>query len=667
MSKQVRAGTVLAVALVVGVALGVGGAVVLTGGGGGDGDPATTVADPIDDQQVSDVQQFDSAEAYQEYLQRDVGPSGPIFFGGNVRIQPELALTDQANADVEFDAGDDGAAPAPPAEGSADTGGEGGAADGSEGPRTSGTNVQVQGIDEPDIVKTDGEWTYYADPGHVRWGDSQRTQVLNSSDPPQPVRTGAIPAGGQLLRTGDTLIAIEEDTIYGFDVSDPESPVEQWRRSLNHSVETARLTDGSVYLVLRDQPDLQRPCPIRPMGPEEDVTIPCTDVYFPGGHGGGDTTYTAMSLDPADGAVDDRVSFVGSAANTVVYVSQGSIYLTFEDSPPESEQRLAYLQGPGSEHLDQRALDRLAEIESYDLSPRAERIEIEATVERRIQRLSEEDRRETAEALAEGYVDYVEENKREFVRSGIVRIDVDGTDLSVAETGEVPGSIEGQFSLSERNGHLHVATSIQPPRGTWENDLYTLDDDLDRVDAVTGMGTEQRIYSVRYVGDRAYLVTFRQVDPLHVVDISDPTNLELQGELELPGYSDYLHPIGDDQLLGIGEEDGQVKATLFDVSDPHDPVVADDIVLRDHWTAVSQSHHAFLLDERHGVFFLPGSEGGHVVSYDDGGLQEVATVDTSEPALRARYIGDSLYVFAPGEVVVMDQTDWTETERIQLG
>jgi len=650
-----NAGTILLVAVVLGVAVGLGGAVVLTDAGDS-GDPASST-DPLDDGSVANVETFDSAAEYREYIQRGSSQSRYSFWGGTLRMTDVAVETD----DVGSDGGD---ASAPVGEGGADTETDGGGS--ADDRRTSGTNVQVEGIDEPDIVKTDGEWVYYSRFQGNYPGFSQRTQVLNASDVPHPVRSGAIPAGGQLLRSGDTLVAIESDTLYGFDVSDPEDPEEQWRIPLNHSVQTARLSNGSVYLVLRDRPSASGPCPIEPLG-EDRASIPCTEIYHPGGGAGGDTTYTALSLDPESGDVQDRVSFVGSAQNTVVYVSQGSIYLTFEDSPTRAETRLAFFQGPGSEHLDQQAKDRLEEIASYDLSPRAASIEIETTIQRRIQRLPEDEREQVMRDIAEDYQTYVSENKRELVRTGIVRIGIDGSSLGVEETGEVPGRVEGQFSLSERNGYLHVATSVTPMGGQWENDLYTLDGSLEIEDSVTGMGTDQRIYSVRYVDDRAYLVTFRQVDPLHVIDISDPTDLELQGELTLPGYSDYLHPIGDDQLLGIGEEDGRVKATLFDVSDPEDPVVADDIHFEDYGTAISQTHHAFLIDQRHGVFFLPGNEGGHVVDYENGTLDLVTTVETEGPALRARYIGDHLYVFGTEEVVVVNETTWEETERIDLG
>ncbi|AGN00265.1 hypothetical protein L593_01560 [Salinarchaeum sp. Harcht-Bsk1] len=650
-----NAGTILLVAVVLGVAVGLGGAVVLTDAGDSDGAPSST--DPFEDGSVGSVETFDSAAEYREYIQRGSSQSVHNFWGG------PLVLTDVA---VERDdaGGDGGMETAPTGDSSAESGTDGGGS--TDDRRTSGTNVQVQGIDEPDIVKTDGEWVYYAGSNGRYWEQSERTQVLNASDTAHPARSGAIPAGGQLLRSGDTLVAIESDTLYGIDVSDPEDPEEQWRVPLNHSVQTARLANGSVYLVLSDQPTADGPCPIEPLG-DGRASIPCTEVYHPGGGAGGDTTYTALSLDPESGDVQDRVSFVGSAQNTVVYVSQGSIYLTFEDSPTRSETRLAFFQGPGSEHLDQQAKDRLEEIASYDLSPQAASIEIETTIQRRIQRLPEDEREQAMREIEEDYQTYVSEHKRELVRTGIVRVGIDDSSLAVEETGEVPGRVHGQFSLSERNGYLHVATSVTPMGGQWENDLYTLDSSLEIEDSVTGMGTDQRIYSVRYVDDRAYLVTFRQVDPLHVIDISDPTDLELQGELQLPGYSDYLHPIGDDQLLGIGEEDGQVKATLFDVGDPNDPVVADDIHFEDYGTAISQTHHAFLIDQRHGVFFLPGSQGGHVVNYENGSLDRVTTVETDGPALRARYIGDHLYVFGTEEVVVVNENTWEETERIDLG
>ena len=175
------------------------------------------------------------------------------------------------------------------------------------------------------------------------------------------------------------------------------------------------------------------------------------------------------------------------------------------------------------------------------------------------------------------------------------------------------------------------------------------------------MGETERIYSVRFVGDRGYVVTYRRIDPFHVLDLSDPDDPELAGELKLPGYSTYLHPLGDDRVLGVGEQDGKVKLVVFDVSDPADPTIAESRVLDARWSAVARSHHAFLLDPRHEVFFLPTETGGQVFDYD---LDRVTRIDVRNPR-RAVYVGDHLYV-AGDDMVVVDERTWERVTRVDL-
>jgi uncharacterized secreted protein with C-terminal beta-propeller domain len=597
------------------------------------------------------VTTFDSPAEYRAYIQRGQSRSGhgsPLLAGGFDRST--VVRDDAARAQPEAQQGGDDAA----------AGGDGGGVD-----RHSETNVQVQGIDEPDVLKTDGEWIYYA--GYERgWRGThdEHGAVLDATDPSAPNVTGEVPAGEEYLLADETLVSIGEETVHGFDVSDPAEPVEEWTRTLNHSVHTARLLNGTVYLVLEERPDPVEPCPVAPMG-GDGPTVDCQDVYRPAGGQPGDATYTALALEPETGNVGETVSFVGSGENTVVYVSRDAIYLSYEQSRPTAQTRLTYLLGTGSTHLDSVALDRLRELRGYDLTPGAMRTEIRSAVRASKRRQSESEREDFEKSLQEGYREFVDEHKREIVRTGIVRIGLDERRLSVTASGSVPGRLLNQFSMGEREGHLQVATTTNPSGSVWENDLYTLSTNLTIEDSITGLGTDQRIYSVRYVGDRAYIVTFRQVDPFYVIDTADPTDLQKLGKLKLPGYSEYMHPLGEDRILGIGEEERRVKATIFDASDPEDPVVEDDVVLDDHWSAVSRSHHAFLLDEKHEVFFLPGSDGGHIYSYADG-LDRVKTVDTDGPAVRALYIDDYLYVFGTDEVVVLDQTDWSVQDRQSL-
>ena len=145
---------------------------------------------------------------------------------------------------------------------------------------------------------------------------------------------------------------------------------------------------------------------------------------------------------------------------------------------------------------------------------------------------------------------------------------------------EVNGHLINQFAISEFDGHLRVASTRFDRVGTSsELTVFTVGDDtLQELASLQGLGPNERIYAVRFLGDRAYVVTFRQIDPLFIIDLSDPAEPRVAGELKIPGFSAYLHPLGDGLLLGVGQDaDPRTgrplgpQATLFDVSDPAAP------------------------------------------------------------------------------------------------
>ena len=539
--------------------------------------------------------------------------------------------------------------------------------------RVSGTNVQVAGIDEPDLVKTDGAHLYYASPQEqprqrAPWEDIVRgdgeTSVLSIETPAEPTQVADIDATGQLLRSGDTLVVMGENKLVGHDVSDPADPEEIWTQEVDDEVVTARLTDGTMYLVTRSAVSLSDPCPVEPLGGA--ASVDCTDIYRPSAQVPVDATYTALALDPASGDVRETATFVGTSDTTAAYMSNRSLYVTYSEGTRWADLRLDFLLTEQSDRLPNQTLDRLRTLRDYNISAEAKAVETRRILRDWTRTLDDSERQRVRSNIENDFRSYLAAHQRDLVQTGIVRVST--ADLSIESVGTVPGRPLDQFSLSEHEETLRITTTV-PSAGRAEsaNDLYTLDADaLDRRGAVTGMGAGQRVYAVRYVGDTAYVVTFRRVDPLHVVDLSDPTDPAEVGELELPGFSTYLHPIDDDRVLGIGEEDGRVKAVLFDVSDPSDPTVADDYILDARFSAVAESHHAFLLDREHGVFFLPTGQGGRVLNYTDDELSLSATVDTAGSALRARYVDDSLYVFGQQEVVVVDERTWERTATLDL-
>ncbi len=546
--------------------------------------------------------------------------------------------------------------------------------------RASDTNVQVAGVDEPDVLKTTPETVYYSprdrsgvvrEPGEDRERDrpdrEEGVRLIDTSDPAAPEVASRLDVSGKILLSGDTLVVFAGETVVGYDVSDRADPERTWSKALSSRVVTARLHAGTVYLVTAGGVDRREPCPVEPM---DGVSVPCTGVHHPTEPTPVDTTYTVTLFDPADGSVDDAASFVGAGGNTVVHVSPGAVHVTYPQQVDRGELMAEFLLENQSDRLDDETLDRVAEIRGYDLGPRATRTELRRAVRSWLAGLPEGQRREAERALREDRRAWAADNKRRFVRTGIVAFDVDGVDggtptVEAGATGSVPGRPLNQFSADVDDGEFRVATTVPGVMGAdSENDLYVLDESLDVTGSVEGMGVTERIYSVRYVGDKAYVVTFRRVDPFHVVDLSgdDP---ELAGELKLPGFSSYLHPLPGDRVLGIGEEDGKVKLVVFDVSDPSAPTVETDRILDARWSAVADSHHAFLMDRRHGVFFLPTGETAYVFDYTDG-LSVETTVTTDDRVRRTAYVGDYLYVFDDDSVTVVDEEGWERTTEVPL-
>jgi uncharacterized secreted protein with C-terminal beta-propeller domain len=665
---------------------------------------ATEPTDTTQTEPESGVSTFDSVEDFRSYLREAEAARGSGFT--NARGAQVAANTEVEEADgaaTRGDAGADAPARTPSAVPAEDDAGEaaasaGGAATGPDR-RASDTNVQVEGIDEPDVLKTTPETLYYStEERHVhhrpRGGSDDRVRtdegvrLINASDPAAPEVASRLDVSGRLLLANDTLLVFDGDRLVGYDVSDRSNPEQAWSKNLEARVVAARLHAGTVYLVTADRVHRGEPCPVRPM---EGVSVPCTEVHHPSRPVPVDATYTVSLLDPEDGSVADSTSFVGNGGQSVVYVSANSVYVTYPQPVDRADMMAEFLVTEGADHLDDETVARIEEIRGYDLSPRAKRYEIRHALRQWRAGLNASERPEAEDALQEEMRSWAAEHKREFEQTGIVAFDVEGADtdtptVEAGATGSVPGRPLNQFSLDEHEGQFRIATTVGGAMGTdSENDLYVMDaDDLSVTGSVQGMGVTERIYSVRYVGDEAYVVTFRRIDPFHVVDLSDPQNPTVEGELKLPGFSSYLHPLEDDRVLGIGEEDGKVKLVIFDVSDPSNPTIADERVLDRRFSAVADSHHAFLMDRRHGVFFLPtdgdrrvrpvleedgvaaerGGE-GYVFSYEDG-LEEVTTVETEGPAKRAAYVGDHLYVFGESSLTVVDETTWEETARLNF-
>ncbi len=291
------------------------------------------------------------------------------------------------------------------------------------------------------------------------------------------------------------------------------------------------------------------------------------------------------------------------------------------------------------------------------------------------------------------------------VQTQIHAFDIAGATTSYAASGAVEGYLLNQFSMSEWDEHLRVATTSSQWWGSSEDSesqvvvLGRSGRRLIETGSVGGLGQGEQIYSVRFVGPTGYVVTFRQVDPLYVIDLSDHENPQLAGELKITGYSAYLHPVSEGRILGIGQEateEGRTtgtKVAMFDVSDPQNPQRLYDYSLTDAYSEAEWDHRAFLLWEDTLVMPLEvwsheepmpvpevddavsdtdGSTGVAVADEEwysedwfsgalmlriNGAFEEIAMVDHPGGVRRSLVIGDRLYLVGYSAIQMVNLGD----------
>lgn len=291
----------------------------------------------------------------------------------------------------------------------------------------------------------------------------------------------------------------------------------------------------------------------------------------------------------------------------------------------------------------------------------------------------------------------VEASDPDAVSTELHGFDTTGGATAYLASGEVDGYLLGRWALSARDGHLRVATTTGPmwadpqsqaePSQSWVTVLAERGDGLEQVGQVGGLGVGETIRSVRWFDDVATVVTFRQTDPLYVVDLSDPTAPAVTGELKVPGYSAYLHPLGEDRLLGVGQDataEGRTTGVLvqtFDLADRTAPAQVDTWTEAGTWTAVEGDSRQFTYLPERRTALLPldtmNGPGLQAISVgDDGSLAEagryrLGTQQGYGYLVRAVAVGDRVVLLsgtdAGAELTVLDLDGLTRVGSTSLG
>ncbi len=260
----------------------------------------------------------------------------------------------------------------------------------------------------------------------------------------------------------------------------------------------------------------------------------------------------------------------------------------------------------------------------------------------------------------------------------------------VAET-DIQGIVNNQFSMDENGEYFRITTTtgeIWNTNKDTSNNLYILNNNLEKVGEITGFAPEEKIYSVRYTEDKAYVVTFKQTDPLFVIDLSNPSTPQILGELKIPGYSTYLHPYDETHIIGFGydtDKDGRttgLKLTMFDVSDLNNPkeMFTTKIGNRNVGSSLTYNHKSLLYMKNNNIIAFPvnyynsGTTRSAVPIYKidlkkgfvlQGEISHMSN-EYEEEIERVVYVGNNYYTLSKRIVKVVDMETLEQIKEIEI-
>jgi len=580
---------------------------------------------PIDKdlQATQELKKFSSTEEIRDFLNnRAVGQAGTIgFFGGRtVGIASDFAIAESAVA-------------APAAKTTA----------GTTATEYSETNIQVEGVDEADFVKNDGKYIYIL---------TQEKLVIVDAFPAEDAEilseTKISGRPVNMFVNEDRLVVFTEDFnevfilpqydylprprralathVLIYDISDKEDPELVNDYNVNGNYFESRMIGDHVYFIVKDNVYFYNQIIDVPVIRKSATVVIKPEIFYFDNPENSYVFHTIASFDIFDDDDLNAKTFMMGHSNNL-YVSQNNIYITYQKNFPyryyrtNNEDRFYDVVVPllssnvRSKILDVKDDNSLDSYEKWD--------KISAILEEMYNEMDKNEKNDLIDEIEEAIKEYEIKLEQERRKTVIHKINIDDGKIDYDTRGEVSGYLLNQFSMDEYDGNLRVATTFNAwtrRESVLYNNVYVLDDDLDIIGEIEAIAPDERIFSTRFIGDRLYMVTFKRIDPLFVIDLSDPRNPEILGELKIPGFSDYLHPYDEDHIIGVGKETGTsqwggvsikgVKLALFDVSDVENPKEIDKYEIGDSGTdsEALREHKAFLFDKEKNILVIPVRE-----------------------------------------------------------
>lgn len=543
------------------------------------------------------------------------------------------------------------------------------------------TTVQVAGVDEPDIVKTDGDYIYVAADGSI--------YIVQAYPPGNASLVSRITVAEDVYPSH---VFINGDWLVLFGSSFEEQRTAEEKRIWYGGMQT---TVVQLYAISdRAHPQLER------------------DIRIDGGYVDarmiGDCVYVISS-----GYIGEYYRVIDG--NETFHAPGLTVGDTTRDIPPSH----IYYPGDGED------AGTATHIVAFNLS----------TQDTLHKMFLMQSTRNLYVSHANIFLTYTSSQGTGYYTPGrettvIHRISITGGNISAAAYGDVPGRVLDQFSMDEHDGFFRIATTRGHIwGGNASNNIYILDGTLSRIAGIENIAPGERIYSARFMGDKAYLVTFKKVDPFFTINLSDPYDPAIMGRLKIPGYSDYLHPYDDHHIMGIGKDTveasaqekqswGQdfawyqgLKIALFNVSDFENPQEMWKVVIGDRGTdsPLLHDHKALLFDRAKNLFVIPvrvylidedlkerqGNDTGSIygefafqgayvynvtlahgftlkgrITHQENGSTMGQTTgwypERSSQIIRSLYIGDTLYTVSESMIKMNDLATLTEINRVPL-
>ena len=448
------------------------------------------------------------------------------------------------------------------------------------------TNTQVQGVDEADIVKTDGTYIYYL--------TNEKLTIINTENASQMKEMSTIKfdetfTQEEIFLNNDKIIVIGKR--YEYDKTERKIGIDEDFLYPNYMDKT--YTSAKLYNVKdKTNPTLER-------------TVEVEGDYL-----------TARMIGSNVYIASNKYMYYAYICNTYK-----STELNEDDFKPH------YLDTATSNETKSINFDCIYYIPEFEDTNYLNIVAFNITNNQEANVESYLGAGEEIYASKENlYVtktkyDYERKNKTS-ITTEIYKFNLNNANCTFAKAGDVPGSVLNQFSMDECNGYFRIATTDST---SWNsesntNNLYVLNENLETIGKIEGLAKGERIYSVRFMGNRAYMVTFVETDPLFVIDLSNPTTPTVLGELKIPGYSKYLHPYDETHLIGIGEDTEVVnygygdrvvtngmKMAMFDVTDPNNPQELYNVKIGEKGTysELLYNHKALLFSKEKNIIAFP--------------------------------------------------------------